>query len=88
MTNATALEVRVVGAALVSKVDVAEIAPRVAEGIPPALPFIASAVSDSAANPTDGGLYRKTEYTFFCLVPLITKSESARQENAPRTCRL
>lgn len=66
MTNATALEVRVVGAALVSKVDVAEIAPRVAEGIPPALPFIASAISDSAANPTDGGLYRKTEYTFFC----------------------
>lgn len=65
MTNTTALEVRVVGAALVSKVDVAEIAPRVAEGIPPALPFIASAISDSAANPTDGGLYRKTEYTFF-----------------------
>lgn len=61
MTIATALEVRVGGAALGSNVNIAELAPRVAEGIPPAKPFISSAISDSAANPTDGGSYRKTE---------------------------
>jgi hypothetical protein len=61
MIKATVLEVRVRGAVLGTKVNIAELVPRVAEGIPPALPFIASAVSDSAANPTDGGSYRKTE---------------------------
>lgn len=66
MTSATALNERADGAALIT-VNFAELAPRVAEGIPPVLPFIASAISDSAANPTDGGLYRKTEKTFFYL---------------------
>jgi hypothetical protein len=61
MTSATALKERVDGAALGSTVNFAESAPRVAEGIPPALSFIARATLDSAANPTDGGLYRNTE---------------------------
>jgi hypothetical protein len=61
MTSATALKERVDGAALDSTVNIAELAPRVAEGIPPALPFIAIATLDNAANPTDGGLYRKIE---------------------------
>ena len=40
--------------------------PIVAVGGGPFTPFILSAAVDSDANPTDAGLYRNTEYTFFC----------------------
>jgi hypothetical protein len=46
-------------------VALAEMEPMVAEGGGASTPFIATAVSDSAAKPTEAGLYRKTEYTFF-----------------------
>ena len=45
----------------------ATLAPIVADGMFAFTPFIASAVSDRDANPTDGGSYRNTEYTFFCV---------------------
>jgi hypothetical protein len=36
-------------------------APSVADGIIASTPFMASAICDNAANPTEGGSYRKTE---------------------------
>ena len=47
-------------------VALAEIEPIVAVGGGAFTPFIWSEVSESAAKPTEGGLNRKTEYTFFC----------------------
>lgn len=63
MNGIAALRVRIIGAALA--VTEAMFVPRVAEGMSALTPFIARAVSDSAANPTEGGSYRNTEYTFF-----------------------
>lgn len=60
-------------AALVELVDVAvtlvATLPIVAVGGGPFTPFIPNAVAESAANPTDAGLYRYTEYTFFFTSP-------------------
>lgn len=39
--------------------------PIVAVGGGPFTPFMPSAVPESVANPTEGGLYLNTEYTFF-----------------------
>lgn len=41
--------------------------PIVAVGGGPFTPFMASAVAESVANPTEGGLYLNTENTFFCI---------------------
>lgn len=51
---------------LAPAVALAETVPMVAEGALPEAPFIASAVADSCAKPTAGGLYLNTENTFFC----------------------
>lgn len=77
MNNMAVMEVRVVvEPALVAKTIVA---PSVAVGITASLiPFIASAASDRAANPTEGGSYRNTEYTFFSEIMLT--STHARNE--------
>lgn len=64
MSSVAAPEVRVVSEAALA-VTKATLAPSVALGIIALRPFIASAVWDRAANPTEGGLYRNTEYTFF-----------------------
>ena len=64
MNNVAVLEVRGVVEATLA-VTAAALAPSVAVGISALTPFIASAVSDRAANPTEGGSYRNTEYTFF-----------------------
>lgn len=53
----------IIDAALI--VTEATLAPIVALGISALAPFMASAVCDRAANPTEGGLNRNTEYTFF-----------------------
>jgi len=46
-------------------VALAETEPMVCVGAEALIPFIPSAVLESAAKPTEAGLYRKTEYTFF-----------------------
>lgn len=51
--SSSAVQVRCVMEA--AFVTAAMLAPMVAEGITAFTPFIASAVSDRAANPTDGG---------------------------------
>ena len=40
--------------------------PIVGLGGEPLAPFCASAAAESVANPTEGGSWRNTEYTFFC----------------------
>lgn len=62
--NIAAAEVRVIVEAALAVTE-ATLAPSVALGITALTPFIASAVCDKAANPTEGGSYRNTEYTFF-----------------------
>jgi len=64
------------GAALVLVMD-ADAVPIVAEGMVPPAPFSAIATLERAAKPTEGGLYRKTEYTFF------RKASPIIQEGAP-----
>jgi hypothetical protein len=64
MSSAAASEVRVVSEAALAVTETT-LAPSVALGIIALTPFIASAVWDRAANPTEGGSYRNTEYTFF-----------------------
>lgn len=68
--------------------------PIVAEGTAPLTPFSAIASSDNAAKPIDAGLYRNTEYTFFCAqhsavsrsarTTTGTKTDQERVPNDPR----
>lgn len=72
MNNVVVLEVRVVAGAVLAVAEAIP-APSVAVGILASLtPSIASAVADRAANPTEGGLYRNTEYTFFSEIILMS----------------
>lgn len=64
MSSVAAPKVRVLVDAALALAD-ATLAPSVALGTTALAPFMASAVSDRAANPTEGGSYRKMEYTFF-----------------------
>ena len=64
-------------AALVLVIEAAAV-PIVAEGTAPLTPFWAMAVSESAAKPMDAGLYRNTEYTFFCATRERASSTGAR----------
>lgn len=50
---------------LLPMLTVTELSGAEAEGAGPSTPFCASAFADSFANPTEGGLTRYTEYTFF-----------------------
>jgi hypothetical protein len=57
----------------------APLTPNVVVGIVESMPFIARAVLDRAANPTEGGLYRNTEYTFFLMTHLTSATMEAVQ---------
>lgn len=86
ISSTSALEVRVVGEAALA-VTVAELAPSVAEGMIASTPFIASAVSDRAAKPTEGGLYRKIEYTFFLSYQFVSDRQRRWTRSfSPRRC--
>lgn len=64
----------------VGDTDITE--PIVGVGAAPSAPFMAIAVDDSVANPTEAGFARYTEYTFFCeQFTLACAGSGSGQEN-------
>ena len=63
--DARSVALAVMPAWTVEPASVTAAEPTVGLGTEPVTPFMAVAVSESCANPTDGGVARKTEYTFF-----------------------
>ncbi|THH11873.1 hypothetical protein EW146_g7900 [Bondarzewia mesenterica] len=68
-------------------VTLADTEPIVGEGTLPDVSLKLTAVSDRVANPTDGGLARNTEYTFFCEPKNPKKKENGSVDAMTRRCR-